>query len=185
MTKELKPWNVVRRRSIYAAPPHIALFADDIALPDGNTVEDYYRIESRPSCAVVASDREGRFIMIRQYKHGAGRVCLTFPGGRLEAGETIIETARRELLEETGCCADHWRALGDFPIHANQHVGVVSIFRAWNAVDTAEPSAGDLEEMEIIRVTPAEARAALSTGEIALLGDAAALSLAAFHETGD
>lgn len=171
-------WNVLESKVIYADPPHIALDAETVELPDGRQVSPYYQIRSRPSCAVVATLPDGRIVMVRQYKHGARKVCLTFPGGRLEDGEELLETARRELREETGYEADAWRSLGRFPIHANQHVGVVELFRAENARLVSEPDDGDLEEMEIVCVSEAEARAALRSGEIGLLGDAAALGLA-------
>lgn len=176
---KLLPWKTIKTKKIYTDDPHISLLSDDIALPDGRIVEGYYRIDSRPSCAIVATDSQGRFIMLRQYKHGAGKVCLTFPGGRLEPNETIAQTAVRELREETGYEAVGWRCIGDFPIHANQHVGVVSIFKANNAMLVAAPNADDLEEMEVVLIKSSDVRAALEAGEIALLGDVAAFSLAA------
>ena len=175
--RKLQPWKTLESKPVYVDAPHIEILADRVELPDGQQVNNYYRMNSRPSCAIVASDESGRMIMLRQYKHGAGKICLTFPGGRLELGETIAETAKRELKEETGYEAARWQCLGEFPIHANQHVGLVSIFKAETAKCVATPNSGDLEEMEIVLVTPAEARAALKSGEIALLGDAAAFSL--------
>lgn len=175
---DLTPWTVLNEKKIYADPPHLEVSSHTLELPNGTIIEDYYRINSRPSCAIVASDQNGDLIMLRQYKHGAGKVCLTFPGGRLEPDETIAETAKRELLEETGYQASDWRKLGEFPIHANQHVGMVAIFKAQCATLTSVPSSGDLEEMEVVLISPAEAKFRLETGDIALLGDAAALSLA-------
>lgn len=176
--EELKTWRVLAERKIYADEPHIELSAQDVELPDGRVVHGYYQIGSRASCAVVASTPTGELVMVRQYKHGARKVCLTFPGGRLEAGETLADTAKRELLEETGYEADVWRSLGRFPIHANQRVGEVELFRAENARLTRTPRPGDLEEMRVELVSEAAARAALASGEIGLLGDAAALGLA-------
>lgn len=173
-----KPWRVLRKTTIYADPPHLELTADDVELADGRVVRGYYQLDSRPSCAVVVTTEDGRIIFLRQYKHGARKVCLTFPGGRLEAGEALIDTARRELREETGYEAEGWRSIGEFPIHANQRVGVVGLFRAEAARRVCAPADGDLEEMEVVLLTLDEAREALRTGEIALLGDAAALSLA-------
>ena len=174
----LKPWRVLRTRTIFADAPHVSLKADDVELPNGRGVEGYYQIGSRDSCAVVATTETGEVIMLRQYKHGARKVCLTFPGGRQEEGEEMLETARRELREETGYEAAEWRSLGRFPIHANQHVGIVEIFRAEATRLVSSANAGDLEEMELALVTLDDARQALKDGEIALLGDAAALALA-------
>ena len=177
-TKPEALWKVLRRRILFADPPHIELTAEDVVLPDGRVVESYYQIGSRPSCAVVASTAEGQLVMLRQYKHGARKVCLTFPGGRLDASETLMQTAQRELREETGYEATRWRSLGRFPIHANQRVGEVELFRCENARAVVEPSPGDLEEMAVELVSEQAARAALKSGEIGLLGDAAALALA-------
>ncbi|MEZ5972186.1 MAG: NUDIX hydrolase [Hyphomonadaceae bacterium] len=176
--KPLKPWRVLRTRTIFADAPHISVSADDVELPSGRVVEGYYQIGSRDSCAVVATTEDGAFVMLRQYKHGARKVCLTFPGGRREDGEELLDTARRELREETGYEAQDWRSLGRFPIHANQHVGLVEIFRAECARPVAAANAGDLEEMELALISQGQARSALKDGEIALLGDAAALTLA-------
>ena len=176
--RKLEPWRVLTSRTIFADAPHVNLTADDVELPDGRVVEGYYQIGSRESCGVVATTADGALVMLRQYKHGARKICLTFPGGRREAGETMAETARRELHEETGYEAQDWRSLGRFPIHANQHVGIVELFRAEGAVAVTEPAAGDLEDMEVTLVSEAEARQALKNGDIALLGDAAALALA-------
>ena len=176
--QKLNPWKTLRSKTIYRDAPHIEITTETVLLPDGREIEGYYQINSRRSCAIVATDEEGRFIMIRQYKHGARKICLTFPGGRLEHKESIAETAVRELREETGHEAFGWRCLGKFPIHANQHVGIVSIFRAYDAKQISVPNSGDLEEMEVTRLSPSEVRAALDSGEIALLGDVAAYSLA-------
>ncbi len=174
----LKPWRVLGSRTIFSDEPHISLSAQDVELPDGRVVPNFYQLESRPSCAVVATDDTHRFVMLRQYKHGARKVCLTFPGGRLEAGENLSETAQRELREETGFVATCWRSLGCFPIHANQGVGIVELFRAEGARQIATPHSGDLEEMEVTLIDQAQALSKLASGEIALLGDAAALALA-------
>lgn len=171
-------WKVLRRRILLADPPHIEVSAEDVELPSGRVVNDYYQINSRPSCAVVATTMNGEFIMLRQYKHGARKICLTFPGGRMEPRETMRQTAERELLEETGYVAEYWRSLGRFPIHANQHVGECELFRCEQARRERDPAPGDLEDMEVVLVSQSGAREALASGEIGLLGDAAALALA-------
>lgn len=177
-------WKVLRRRILLADPPHIEVSAEDVVLPNGRVVKGYYQINSRPSCAIVATTTTGEFIMLRQYKHGARRICLTFPGGRMEPQETMRQTAERELLEETGYAAERWRSLGRFPIHANQHVGECELFRCEQAQRKRDPAPGDLEDMEVALISEAVARQAIASGEIGLLGDAAALALALSERPG-
>ncbi len=43
-----------------------------------------------------------RFLIVRQFRHGTGKVGLEFPAGVIDPGETPEQAARRELLEETG-----------------------------------------------------------------------------------
>ena len=47
-------------------------------------------------------------ILERQYRHGLGKTCYELPCGVIEAGETPLEAAKRELLEETGYAGGVW-----------------------------------------------------------------------------
>ncbi|MBA3266440.1 MAG: NUDIX hydrolase, partial [Nocardioidaceae bacterium] len=51
---------------------------------------------------VLALTPEGRLVMVRQFRPGPDRVVLNVPGGFVDAGETPVEAAARELTEETG-----------------------------------------------------------------------------------
>ncbi len=59
--------------------------------------------------AVILAARGGAVLMVRQYRHAAGRALWELPAGTLEAGETSLACARRELREETGYRARRWR----------------------------------------------------------------------------
>lgn len=55
------------------------------------------------AAAVVAVTKEGKLLMVRQYRNALDRYTLEIPAGKLDApGEPTIECARRELEEETG-----------------------------------------------------------------------------------
>jgi ADP-ribose pyrophosphatase len=71
-------------------------------------------VEHPGSVAIVAVDREGRVVLVRQLREAARRELLELPAGGLEPGERPLDTARRELREETGLHGGRWRRLGAF-----------------------------------------------------------------------
>lgn len=72
--------------------------------PDGRV--GLFQILESPDWATVVPYVEGpegpSFLMVRQYRHGSEAVSLEFPGGVIEAGESPLDAAARELAEETG-----------------------------------------------------------------------------------
>lgn len=64
--------------------------------------------------AVCALDEQGNFVMVKQFCAGPEEFFLNLPGGGAEQNETPIETARRELLEETGYEAGTLELIGGF-----------------------------------------------------------------------
>jgi 8-oxo-dGDP phosphatase len=91
----------------------VTLRRDTVQMPDG-VLADREVIEHPGAVAVVALDAEGRVLLILQYRHPAAAKLWEIPAGlRDVAGEPLVETARRELLEEAGCRAADWRVLTD------------------------------------------------------------------------
>lgn len=100
--------------SIEAAGRIVTLRTDTVALPDGELVRREV-VEHPGAVAVVALDEHDRVLLIRQYRHPAAATLWELPAGlRDVAGEPLVETARRELLEEAGYEAADWRVLTDF-----------------------------------------------------------------------
>ena len=88
--------------------------SDKVQMPDKNFAER--TVVSHPGAvAVLALDDASRVLMIRQYRHPVGYQLWEIPAGlRDAAGEPPLETARRELLEETGYRAREWHVLIDY-----------------------------------------------------------------------
>jgi 8-oxo-dGTP pyrophosphatase MutT (NUDIX family) len=74
--------------------------------------EPYYSLKLPDYAAVVALTDEQRVLIVRQYRPAVEHHTLEIPSGLVDAGETPMEAARRELLEETGYEGGDWQLLG-------------------------------------------------------------------------
>lgn len=88
----------------------VRLGIESLQLPNGEPLE--LEIVRHPGgAAVVALDDDLRVCLLRQYRHAAGGWLWELPAGKLEKGEEPQRTAARELAEEAGLRAGHWRKL--------------------------------------------------------------------------
>src|SRR5258708_2832875 len=102
-------WKVISRREVLVIPRRIAVAVEEVELPDGRRVEDYVQFEIADFVVIFAQTVSNELLCLRQYRHGARRVGLELPAGRIDSPEGPIEAAQRELLEETGYRGSNWR----------------------------------------------------------------------------
>lgn len=105
------PWKKVSSREVYRNP-WISLREDQVINPSGNPGV-YSVIETRIATGVVAIDGEDNVILVGQYRYPTDMYSWEIPEGGGEDGESALETAKRELLEETGVTAANWQPLGE------------------------------------------------------------------------
>jgi ADP-ribose pyrophosphatase len=122
-------------------------------------------VEHPGAVVVVAVDAAGRLVLLRQYRFAVGQWLWEVPAGTLEPDEPPIETARRELIEETGYRAGRLEPLLKFfttPGFTNERIEVF-LATGLTAGDAA-PEPG--EEIEVHLVALPEAMAMIERGEI-------------------
>jgi ADP-ribose pyrophosphatase len=84
---------------------------DLVRLPDGGQgVREYIRHPG--AVAMVALFDDGSVLLERQFRYPHRREFIEIPAGKLEPGEPHLDTAKRELAEETGYVAAEWTRLG-------------------------------------------------------------------------
>ncbi len=104
----------VRASSVLLREHIVTVRRDTVELPDGELVSREV-VEHPGAVAILALDDEDRVLMIRQYRHPAGATLWEIPAGlRDVAGEPLVQTAGRELLEEAGYRAATWHVLADY-----------------------------------------------------------------------
>jgi ADP-ribose diphosphatase len=84
---------------------------DRVRLPDGSEGTREY-IRHPGAVAIVALFEDGKVLLERQFRYPHCREFIEIPAGKLDPGEPHLDTARRELVEETGYLAAQWTRLG-------------------------------------------------------------------------
>lgn len=119
--------------------------------------KDGYEIAQTPDAvAIVALDAEQRIVFVRQKRVATGGKVLELPAGLIDEGEEPLETAQRELREETGLRGGDWRELASFWTSPGFVDERVTVFLA-SGLEEGEPDPDEGEDLEIVRWTVAEA----------------------------
>lgn len=100
---------LIRRRSVFKGYC-FDVTSDRVLWPNGATLERSLIIHPGITVMVPRLDKD-HLILIHQYRYGADRVLWEVPAGTLKKGEAPILCARRELQEEIGYRAQHWKKL--------------------------------------------------------------------------
>jgi ADP-ribose pyrophosphatase len=169
------PWQVLQQRYTLDRSPYMVLREDTVALPGGAVISDYFVFEYPDWVSVLAIDRNGHFILIRQYRHGIAKVHCELVAGVADQGADLLENARRELLEETGYGGGEWSYWMGISANPATHTNTAHVFLAVGVEKMAEQQLEHTEEIAVRVVSPDQLRQLLLQGEIFQAIHAAAL----------
>jgi ADP-ribose pyrophosphatase len=151
-----KPLWRVRASNYVVDSPYMRLRKDEIELPNGTRVYDYYIRESLGYVVVFPVTSAGEVVLTRQYRYGSDSIGLELPSGSLDRDEEPLACARRELAEETGYTSERWEPLIDAfaePVRSNS---IMHAFLALDAQLTTDQRLDETEYIEVERVSIAE-----------------------------
>ena len=142
----------------------LKVFSDKVRLPDGyESVREY--VKHPGAVVIIAVLDNGKLLFERQYRYPLRRVFLEIPAGKIDPGEHILDTARRELREETGYKAKLWRHLGTLHPCIGYADERIEIFWAQGlAFVGAEPDHGEI--LDVCELSLADALLAVRDGDI-------------------
>jgi ADP-ribose pyrophosphatase len=132
-------------------------------LPDGRLTE-WDLVDGGKTVAIFALTPENDVILVRQFRPGPNRVLDEMPGGYVDSGESPVEAARRELLEET-------EYEGDVQILASTWLSASATTQKFVAIARncrriGEPAQHDYELCEPVIVSLQDFRDQLRRGEL-------------------
>lgn len=108
------PWKKLSSRTAYQNP-WIRVREDRVIHPDGHK-GIYAIVEINPSVYIVAFDEDRKIWLIDCFRYSTESMSLEVPAGGTDGQEPLV-AAKRELQEETGLVAEHWRQIGELDSH--------------------------------------------------------------------
>ena len=161
-----RPW----RRHASRHSPSLLLFRprwDLMENPRTGLCLERLVLETPEWVNVVARTAAGRFVLVRQFRFGIGRVTTELPGGLVDRGEAPRAAAERELGEETGYLAARWRSLGHVQPNPAIHDNRCHQFLAEDCTLVKAQALDPGEDIQVVELSEDEVRDAIRRGEIA------------------
>lgn len=157
-------WVTQQSKTVYENP-WIQVEHRDVLTPAGTPgIYGVVKFKNK-AIGIVPIDDEGFIYLVGQYRYPLGEYSWEIPEGGGSLGEDALDTAKRELKEETGLAADEWRYLGR--IHTSNSVtdeeGFIYLAQALQQGD-AEPE--ETEELRVRKIPLSEAVEMVMRSEI-------------------
>ncbi|MBQ7254034.1 MAG: NUDIX hydrolase [Bacteroidales bacterium] len=162
---EDRKWKVLESEYLIRRP-WLTARRDRAELPDGRINNEYYVLEYPDWVNIIAVTEDGDIVLERQYRHGLGNTCYELPCGVIEEGETPLEAAQRELLEETGYAGgkwEEWMTLSPNPATSNN---LAHSFLAVGVKKVAGQSLDATEDIKVYLKRPEYVRELLENNQI-------------------
>jgi ADP-ribose pyrophosphatase len=148
---------VISSRTVYRGPA-FWVTSDYVVEPGGvRARRDIVRHSG--SVVILAVDESRsmpRVLLERQYRHAANDYLWELPAGRIDPGEKALPAAERELLEETGYTASHWRRIFNFYASPGFVAETMSVYLATGLhAGKAQPEADEIIHKRMVSLSSA------------------------------
>ncbi len=172
-----EPWRQRSREPVFTSP-WVSVHRHAYALPKGVSIDDFYVINEPPGVTIVALTAGLDVVLVEQYRAAVDRVTYELPGGYIDDGMSARDQALRELREETGYVADHWRELATLSPSPHRMAKRETVFLATQAQKGPPPALDVTEDARTELVPLADAVGLIAAAPLACAVCVASLCLA-------
>lgn len=145
-------------RSTLLDSKFLKVYSDRVHLPSGHIIDDYTVATLPSGVVIVATDKTGKLLVQYEYKYAINQHIINLPSGSVEEGETPLEVAARELMEETGYISDELELIKTIYEYPSKLDHVLHIVRAKNVRRVSTPKHEQTETIgPTYLLTPADA----------------------------
>ncbi|NRB62739.1 MAG: NUDIX hydrolase [Saprospiraceae bacterium] len=158
------PWTTLSQKTVYDNP-WIKITHNDVLTPNC-TPGIYGKVHFKNlAIGIVPIDEKGNTWLVGQYRYTLDQYSWEIPEGGCPLGSDPLETAKRELKEETGILASHWECIQTVHLSNSVTDEYGMVFLAQN-LSFGEPEPEDSENLQIRKLPFDEAIHMVSNGEI-------------------
>lgn len=144
-----RSWKVLKSEYL-AREPWFTVRREEVELPTGNRIPEYYVYEYPDWVNVIAITKEQQFVFVSQYRHGLGCTAYELCAGVCEKEDASpLISAQRELLEETGYGNGNWSEFMEISVNPSTHTNLTHCFLA---IDVEPVTSQHLEATEDLTV---------------------------------
>ncbi|MDR0355761.1 MAG: NUDIX hydrolase [Deltaproteobacteria bacterium] len=170
---ELKPW-VLTSDAVKLTTPVFQVLERRCLSPKDGKEKTFSCLQAPQWVNVIPLRSDNKIVFVRQFRHGSSEFSLELPGGVAEPGQTILETAKRELMEETGHSAANYEKLCSFRPNPALFDNHIHTFLAYPAEKTGSTQFDENEDLSEILIEVERLQELILDGAIdhALMGAA-------------
>lgn len=142
----------------------LKVLRDEVELPNGKKSTREY-IPHPGAAMIIPVNGQGNLIMLKQFRYAVQSVFIEFPAGKIDKGEDPLQTAKRELQEETGLIASKYQHLTTIHPVIGYSDERIEIYLAHDMTQ-AQARLDDEEFLDVFEISFDEAMALMKKGEI-------------------
>ena len=104
-----RAWKVLKSENILRIGPWLSVRQECVEMPNGHRIPTWFILEFPDWINVIALTKDGKMVLVNQYRHALGETHYELVAGVIDPGESPLEAAKRELSEETGYEGGEWQ----------------------------------------------------------------------------